>query len=252
LWHCIYGYCRVSTAEQASARLSLETQKQQITGYAMMKGWAVAGFFVEAGVSGSVPLAARPEGRRLLSSLQPGDIVITAKLDRAFRSAADALGTLEQLKDDRIGLHMIDLGGDVTGNGISKLVSILSAVAENERDRIRERVRDAKRHRASQRLYNGGKKPFGFDVVDGGLVPNAQEQAALARGRALRVEGKSYRDIAEAWASMGMPKFDAKSIQRMMTRENSAQSSPGDRAKLGNPLLSAPTRTRARRLRKLS
>ena len=42
----------------------------------------------------------------------------------------------------------IDLGGDVTGNGISKLVfTILSAVAENERDRIRERVRDAKRHR---------------------------------------------------------------------------------------------------------
>jgi hypothetical protein len=70
----------------------------------------------------------------------------TAKLDRAFRSAADALGTLEQLKDDKVGLHMIDLGGDVTGNGISKLVfTILSAVAENERDRIRERVRDVKR-----------------------------------------------------------------------------------------------------------
>jgi len=91
-------------------------------------------------VSGSVPLADRPEGQRLLATLQPGDTVITAKLDRAFRSAADALGTLEQLKEDKIGLHMIDLGGDVTGNGISKLVfTILSAVAENERDRIRER-----------------------------------------------------------------------------------------------------------------
>jgi putative DNA-invertase from lambdoid prophage Rac len=34
---------------------------------------------------------------------------------------------------------MIDLGSDVTGNGISKLVfTILSAVAEAERDRIRE------------------------------------------------------------------------------------------------------------------
>jgi hypothetical protein len=40
---------------------------------------------------------------------------------------------------------MIDLGGDVTGNGISKLVfTILSAVAENERDRIRERVRETR------------------------------------------------------------------------------------------------------------
>jgi hypothetical protein len=41
----------------------------------------------------------------------------------------DALGTLEQLKEDGIGLRMIDLGGDVCGNGISKLVfTILSAV----------------------------------------------------------------------------------------------------------------------------
>ena len=103
----------------------------------MMKGWQVDEFFVEAGVSGSVPLADRPEGRRMLTALQPGDVVITPKLDRAFRSAADALGTLEQLKEDSVGLHMIDLGGDVTGNGISKLVfTILSAVAENERDRI--------------------------------------------------------------------------------------------------------------------
>src|SRR4030088_812600 len=123
MWHCfsnatgepmnVFGYCRVSTAEQANSGLSLDTQKQQITGYAMMKGWTVAAFFVEAGVSGSVPLAERPEGQRLLASLQTGDTIITAKLDRAFRSAADALGTLEQLKDDKIALHMIDLGGDV-------------------------------------------------------------------------------------------------------------------------------------------
>jgi DNA invertase Pin-like site-specific DNA recombinase len=45
------------------------------------------------------------------------------------------------LKKDKIGLHLIDLGGDVCGNSISKLVfTILSAVAENERDRIRERI----------------------------------------------------------------------------------------------------------------
>ena len=194
----VYGYCRVSTAEQANGGLSLETQKQQITGYAMMKGWQIAEFFTERGVSGSVSLADRFEGQRMLVVLQPGDVVITAKLDRAFRSAADALGTLEQLKEDGIGLHMIDLGGDVCGDGISKLVfTILSAVAENERDRIRERVRDVKRHRASQLLFNGGKRPFGFDVEGEGknrhLVPNPTEQAAaLARGKVLQSEGARF------------------------------------------------------------
>lgn len=58
-----------------------------------------------------------------------------------FSSAADALNVCDRLKDG-IALHMIDLGGDVTSNGISKLVfTILSAVAEAERDRIRERFR---------------------------------------------------------------------------------------------------------------
>jgi putative DNA-invertase from lambdoid prophage Rac len=220
----VYGYCRVSTSEQAVSGMSLESQQQQITGYAMMKGWTVAEFFVEAGVSGSVPLAERPEGQRLLALLQAGDVLITARLDRTFRSASDALGTLEQLKDDKIGLHMIDLGGDVTGNGIGKLVfTILAAVAENARDAIRERVREAKRYRVSQQLFNGGKRPFGFDVVgkkpDRRLVPNAHEQAALARGKALREEGASYRDVAQALASeFNMAKLDAKSIQRMLAR----------------------------------
>src|SRR5207302_11104903 len=118
----------------------------------------------------------RPEGARLLGILKAGDVVITPKLDRMFRSALNALDVLGQIQKRGVSLHMIDLGGDVTGNGISKLVfTILSAVAEAERDRIRERIRDVKKHLASQGVYGGGKRPFGFDVVDGRLVPNPRE-----------------------------------------------------------------------------
>jgi len=87
--------------------------------------------FVERGVSGSKPLGERPDGARLLAALKAGDVVITPKLDRMFRSALNALDVLGRLKDRGVSLHMIDLGGDVTGNGISKLVfTILPAVAE--------------------------------------------------------------------------------------------------------------------------
>ena len=76
----------------------------------------------------------------MLAAVEKGDVIIAPKLDRAFRSAADALTVLEELKDQGIGLHLIDLGGSVTDNGISKMVfTILAAVAEGERDRIRER-----------------------------------------------------------------------------------------------------------------
>jgi DNA invertase Pin-like site-specific DNA recombinase len=69
----VVGYARVSTEEQASSGVSLEAQQQQITGYAMMKGWQIDEFFVERGVSGSVSLAERPEGRRMLESVVAGD-----------------------------------------------------------------------------------------------------------------------------------------------------------------------------------
>jgi putative DNA-invertase from lambdoid prophage Rac len=201
----VFGYVRVSTSEQAINGDSLYAQNSQVTGYAMMKGWEIADIFIEAGVSGSVPLAARPQGQRLLAILKPGDAVVTPKLDRMFRSASDALGTLEEMKEQRISLHMIDLGGDVCGNGISKLVfTILSAVAENERDRIRERIRDVKRHLASQGVYGGGNKPFGYDVVDGRLVPNMAEQKALANMRKLRAAGMSFQKIGEEHGKKAM------------------------------------------------
>lgn len=201
----VFLYTRVSTAEQAGKGDSLEVQERQATGYAMMKGWSVDEVFIEGGVSGSVPLADRAEGARLLARLQKGDVVITPKLDRMFRNAADALGTLEALKEQGVGLHMIDLGGDVCGNGISKLVfTILSAVAENERERIRDRIRDVKRHLAAQGVYGGGKAPFGFDVVDGRLVPNAQEQEALADIRARRSAGETFAAIGAVYGKPAM------------------------------------------------
>ena len=195
----VFGYVRVSTTEQATNGESLDTQKAKITGYAMMQGWEVAEFFVEAGVSGSVPLADRPKGQRLLAAAGKGDMIITPKLDRMFRSASDALGTLEELNAQGTGLVMIDLGGDVTGNGISKLVfTILSAVAENERERTRERIREVKRHLASQGIYGGGRVPFGFEVADGKLIENAEQQKTLQQMRALKAQGLSIRKVAEA------------------------------------------------------
>ena len=214
----VVGYIRVSTAEQASNGTSLDAQRSQIAGYAMMKGWQLGEVFVEAGVSGSTPLAERPQGARLLAALRKGDAIITPKLDRMFRNASDALTTLEELKGEGVSLHMIDLGGDVTANGISKLVfTILSAVAENERDRIRERIRDVKRDLASRGVFSGGRRQFGFDIVSIGgekrLVPNKAEQTLLARMREMRAAGKSLREIG---AVVGK---EATTVKRILERD---------------------------------
>lgn len=201
----VYGYVRVSTVRQAEDGESLDVQQRTIAGYALMHGLAVDKVFIERGVSGSKPLAERPEGAALLQLLRAGDTVITPKLDRMFRSALDALDVLGRLKKQDVSLHMIDLGGDVTGNGISKLVfTILSAVAEAERDRIRERVATVKADQRARGRYLGGRVPFGWRIGDKGeLVEVAEQQQAIRRMRALRQAGKPLRAIAEEITKAG-------------------------------------------------
>ncbi|NIE81769.1 recombinase family protein [Asaia sp. As-1742] len=193
----VYGYVRVSTIRQADEGESLAVQERQIAGHAMMLGLSLDRVFIERGVSGSVPLANRQEGAVLLASLKAGDVVITSKLDRMFRSAVDALGVLDDLKARKVSLHMIDLGGDVTANGISKLVfTILSAVAEAERDRIRERVSQVKADQRGRGRYLGGKVPYGYAVAeDGALAEVPEQQSVIALAKALRAEGKALRAI---------------------------------------------------------
>jgi putative DNA-invertase from lambdoid prophage Rac len=194
----VYGYTRVSTGRQAEAGESLGAQQRKIEGYAMMNGMTVDAMFIERGVSGSTRVSDRPEGGKLTAMVQPGDVIITPKLDRMFRSALDALDILAKLQKAGVSLHMIDLGGDVTGNGISKLVfTILSAVAEAERDRIRERIRDVKTDQRKRNRYLGGTVPFGWVLAeDRELIEDATQQAAITRMKAMRGAGQSLREIA--------------------------------------------------------
>lgn len=194
----VYAYLRVSTERQSKEGLSIEIQEQQIEGYAKSKGESVNVWIRDRGVSGSVPLSQRDQGKRLLEDLKEGDTIICSKLDRMFRSARDALNVLDDFKKKGVELHIIDLGGSVT-NGIGQLVfTILSAVAEQERSRIRERISEAKEKLRKEGRYQGGKIPFGYELTDDGvLVDNPLEKQAIKVMRSKRKSGLSYRQISE-------------------------------------------------------
>jgi putative DNA-invertase from lambdoid prophage Rac len=207
----VFGYARVSTDKQSSEGVSLDEQEKRITARCAENGWQLQTIFVDAGVSGSVPLGKRPQGARLLAALRPGDVIVSSRMDRCFRSAFDALSTIEGFKRRKIGLWLLDLGGDVSGNGISELiVTVLAAVAQFERTLISERIRDAKRHLRRANKHQGGKRPFGFQYGEAtgagrarDLVPDAEEQAAIAEIAALRAAGKSLEGIKDAMRERG-------------------------------------------------
>jgi putative DNA-invertase from lambdoid prophage Rac len=220
-----YGYVRVSTAKQASEGDSLEVQRREVEGYAHMKGFALDDVIVEEGVSGSVPLADRPAGGPLIAKLAKGDVVIAAKLDRMFRSALDTLQTVQSLKARGVKLHVLDIGGDVSGNGVSGLfLTILSAVAQFERERIAERIGAAKADQKARKRFLGGHKPFGYRVTDEGeLIEDPAEQAAIKRMVALRKRKKTLFEIKAALAVNGV-QLSHEAIRKLIAeRENALE-----------------------------
>ena len=71
-------------------------------------------------------------------------------------------------------------------------------MAEAERDRIRERIRDVKADQKARNRFLGGSIPFGWAVTQSGeLVPEPTEQAAIATLREARSSGLSLRACAE-------------------------------------------------------
>ena len=209
----VFGCADLEPTRRPTMAQSLAVQQRQLEGWAMQHGRPLDAIHVEAGISGGIPFAERPEGSKLWAKLVKGDVLVASKLDRMFRSAGDCLSVVETLKARGVSLYLLDLNGgadDVSGNGIARLfLTIVSAFAEFERDRIGERIRATKRAQKARGEYLGGKPRFGWRMVEAGddrtLVPMPQEQAALARMRALRSEGLSFRKIAELVSAEGTP-----------------------------------------------
>jgi putative DNA-invertase from lambdoid prophage Rac len=189
----VYGYVRVSTQSQAADGESLDVQRRQIQGRAMQENWMIDEVFVERGISDSKTFGDREQGAALLARLQRGDIVVAAKLDRTFRSALDAFQTCDRLQRDGVSLFLLDLGGDLTGNGVAGLFMKIAAFAEFERDRLRERIRDAKQDPRSRGLHLGGHRPFGYCVdADRRLVPPGPRGAGRDRPHQGAAPGRPF------------------------------------------------------------
>ena len=175
----VFGYARVSTARQVDDGQSLDVQKAQIEVVCRANGWVLEKLFIEEGVSGSIPFKQRPQGCALWSGLQAGDVVVSTKLDRAFRNSADAALTLEALQSMGVDLVLADMGTRPVGeDAAAKLMfGVMTNVATFERARIAERIAETKAYQKARGTYLGGIVPFGFVVEEGNLVADVDLQS---------------------------------------------------------------------------
>ena len=139
--------------------------------------------FSDAGHSGK-NINGRPEFSRMLEEIARGedgvDFVLVFKLSRFGRNAADVLNSLQLMQDYGVNLICVEDGIDSSKEAGKLMISVLSAVAEIERENILVQTMEGRRQKAREGRWNGGFAPYGYKLVDGELQI-AEDEAEIIR-----------------------------------------------------------------------
>ena len=177
-----YIYTRVSTSMQVEG-YSLDAQKDKLKKYADYQEMVIAGEYSDEGKSGK-SVEGRPEFQQMLQDIESGkdnvDFVLVFKLSRFGRNAADVLSSLQRMQDFGVNLICVEDGIDSSKDAGKLMISVLSAVAEIERENILVQTMEGRRQKAREGKWNGGFAPYGYKLVDGELQI-AEDEAPIIR-----------------------------------------------------------------------
>src|SRR3954454_17692517 len=138
----LIGYARVSTHDQ-----TLALQQDALTQAGCQR------IFTDTASGGQTD---RPGLSEALSHLREGDIIVVWKLDRLGRSLKDLIARITELQNRQIGFKSLTEQIDTTTSGGKLIFHIFGALAEFERDIIRERT-NAGLEAARMRGKRGGR-----------------------------------------------------------------------------------------------
>ena len=168
----ILGYARVST------------QDQNLTGQIEALKAAGADLIYREKISGA--RADRPQLAKLMASLKAGDVVLVTKLDRLGRSTRELLDLIERISKVGAFRSIGDPLWDTSSSQGRLLSTLLAAIAEFERDLIKERTGEG-RKRAMANGVKFGRKP---------KLSEYQRKEAIKR----RAAGETLAEIAKSYA----------------------------------------------------
>ncbi|HEY8742167.1 MAG TPA: recombinase family protein, partial [Chloroflexota bacterium] len=167
-------YARVSSEDQAE-RGTIQAQRDFLRNFAQLYGLDVAGEYVDDGVSGTITLEGRTDGRRLLDDAGRGAFttVLVYRLDRLGRSLTALLDAHTVLEQRGVTIRSATEPFD-TSTPIGRfLFQLLGSLAELERSTITERMTMGRDRVARDGKWTGGPIPFGYDLdAQGHLTPS--------------------------------------------------------------------------------
>ena len=176
--HRVALYARVSTLNGQNP----EMQLQELREYAQQRGWAVAGEYVDLGISGAKE--SRPELNRMLKDAQRRrfDVIACWKLDRLGRSLKHLVITLEDLQACGVAFVALRDNLDLSTPSGRLMFHVVAAMAEFERALIRERV--------SAGIQAARRR--------GARIGRPKAYVSSAKVRELRTQGMPWREVAES------------------------------------------------------
>ena len=225
----VYIYTRVSTAMQIDG-YSLDAQKSRMKAFAEFNDYEIVGEYEDAGKSGK-SIEGRLEFNRMMEDIKSGQdgvsYVLVFKLSRFGRNAADVLSTLQVMQDFGVNLICVEDGIDSSKDAGKLMISVLSAVAEIERENIRVQTMEGRIQKAREGKWNGGFAPYGYSLEKGQLLINEEEAKAIrvifdqyvhtdmgANGLAKYLENHGIHKIQRQNGKN--PLFDASLIRRIL------------------------------------
>lgn len=177
----VYTYTRVSTTMQIDG-YSLDAQKARMKAFADYNEYEIADEYEDAGKSGK-SIEGRADFNRMMDDIKSNKdgvaFVLVFKLSRFGRNAADVLSTLQIMQDFGVNLICVEDGIDSSKDAGKLMISVLSAVAEIERENIRVQTMEGRIQKAREGRWNGGFAPYGYQLVSGNLEINEEEAVAI-------------------------------------------------------------------------
>jgi site-specific DNA recombinase len=184
-------YLRVSSEEQRD-RETIEIQDEFLEQYRGLYDLDVADIYKDDGVSGTIPLHERPEGRRLLEDAREGKFgtVLVYKLDRLGRSLLVIVDAHDRLQGAGVSLRSATEPIDTSTPSGRLIFQMLASFAEYDRGTIRERTQ-AGLHRAHRNGRHMGPAPFGYRTSKDGRLEVVEEEAEVVRQIFANIAGGS-------------------------------------------------------------
>ena len=225
----VYIYTRVSTSMQIDG-YSLDAQKSRMKAFCDFNDYEIVGEYEDAGKSGK-SVEGRTAFNNMMEDIKTGkdgvSFVLVFKLSRFGRNAADVLNSLQTMQDFGVNLICVEDGIDSSKEAGRLMISVLSAVAEIERENIRVQTMEGRMQKAREGRWNGGFAPYGYSLVDGKLEINEEEAIAIrtifdqyvntdigSNGIAKYLENHGIQKIARQNGKN--PLFDAALIRRII------------------------------------